>query len=88
MDLMKAVEDRLGAVESWPTHIFQMFVEGPSARTVKNVAAFMYGNDVPLRTDVKCFNACNGCKHSFVEVSRFEWDYVWNRNPYKFHMTE
>jgi hypothetical protein len=47
MDPLRAVENMLGPVERWPTHIL-FVVEDTDARTMKNVAAFTYGNDVPV----------------------------------------
>jgi hypothetical protein len=53
-----------------------MFVEEPNARTVKNVAAFMFGNDVPVEVAVNVFNASNGFNRSFVDEKMYEWYYV------------
>ena len=61
MDPLKAVEDFLGDVESWPTYvIYNIFVEKPNTSSVKKVATFMYGNGVTIERAVQCFNACNG----------------------------
>jgi len=55
MDPLIAVEDILGNVESWPTStIIDIFVTKPNATSVQNVAAFMYGNGVPVKKDVDC----------------------------------
>jgi hypothetical protein len=61
MDPLSLVEEHLGAVESWPTYITQqMIIEQPSERSVRGVAEFIDGNDVPYELAVECFNACNG----------------------------
>jgi len=53
---MRAVGDVLGDVESWPTNaIYNMFVTEHNTISVKKVAAFMYGNGVPIEKAVDCF---------------------------------
>jgi hypothetical protein len=77
MDPLRLVEERIGAVESWPTCIIlHVFVNEPNACTLKNVAVFMYGNEVPVEHAVKCFNACNGLKRSYLVEKMQEWYYV------------
>jgi hypothetical protein len=89
MDPLSVVEERVGAVESWPTYIIlHMFVEEPNARTVRNVAGFMYGNQVPVEHAVNCFDACNGLNRSYVAEKIHEWYYVWRRDSYRSHMVE
>ena len=67
MDPLRAVEDILGDVDTWPTYIiFNIFVEVPDPSSVKKVAAFIYGNGVPLDVAVGCFNACCGIYRSRV----------------------
>jgi hypothetical protein len=61
------VEERVGAVESWLTYIIlHMFVDEPNARRLKNVAGFMFANEVHVGDAVNCFNACNGLNRSYV----------------------
>jgi hypothetical protein len=49
MSTMKWVEEIVGGVESWPTYmILNMFVCPPTEHSMKKVAAFMYGNGVPV----------------------------------------
>jgi hypothetical protein len=45
MDPLSEVEERVGAVETWPSYIIRhMFMDEPNARTVKNLAGLLYGN--------------------------------------------
>jgi hypothetical protein len=61
MDPLRLVEERVGAVKSGPTYIIlHVFVDETNARTVKNVAACMHGNEVLVEHAVNCFNACDG----------------------------
>ena len=49
MDSLSAVENILGDVESLPTCIIlDICVTKPNTISVLNVAAFMYGNGVPV----------------------------------------
>jgi hypothetical protein len=67
MDSLRLVEERVGAVQSWPTYIMlRVFMDEPNARTVKKFAAFMYGNELPVDHAVNCFHACNGLNRSCV----------------------
>jgi hypothetical protein len=74
MDPLSLVEERVGAVESWPAYvILHVFVDEPNARTLRNVAAFLYGNEVPVERAAYCFNACNGRNRSYVDEKIHEW---------------
>ena len=58
---LSTVEDILGNVESWPNSIIiDIIVTKPNATSVQNVAAFMYGNGVPVKKAVDYFVACIG----------------------------
>jgi len=89
MDPLKAVEDFLGDMESWPTYvIYNIFVDESNPSSVKKIAAFMYGNVIPIGSTVKCCNACNGLKSCYVAKSMYEWFFIWDRNPCKSHKAE
>ena len=61
MDSLRELEDILGDVESLSTYlIYDIFVVEPNTHSVKNVAAFMYGNGVPIEKAVDCFISCVG----------------------------
>ena len=69
MDPLKAFEDISGDVESWPTYIiYNLYVVERSTISVKKVAAFMYGNAVPMISAINCFNACMGL-NSYVSCA-------------------
>jgi hypothetical protein len=59
-----------------------------NARTVNNVAGFMFGNEVLVGDAVNCFNACNDLNRSYVAEKMHEWYYLWQRNSYRAHMSE
>jgi len=90
MNPSQKVEDIVGeAVENWPTYvIYNMFLEIPSRTTVKKVAAFMYGNCVPLHTALDCFIACVKTYSYFITVAMQEFYYLWNKYPTRKHKAQ
>ena len=91
MDPLRAVEDILGDVESWPTYIiYNMFLVEPKTISEKKVAAIMYGNAVPVTSAI---NSCNACMEldissSYVSCAMKNWYSSWDKNPYKPHKAE
>ena len=78
-DSLGVVEAQLGSVDSWPPHVLRfMFFLKANPRVMKQVAAFMYGNNVRLSDTVGCYNACNGRYRRGVETEMRacydEWD--------------
>jgi hypothetical protein len=81
-----AVEDILGDVDSWPTYlIYDIFVVNRNTISVQNVAAFMYGNGVPVEKAVDCFLACIGLDSYYVSRAMKDWYSIWDNNPYTAH---
>ena len=59
MDTLRAVEEMLGDVETWPLYvIYNMFILEPNKISVNKIATFMYGNGVLVERAIACFNAC------------------------------
>jgi len=78
MDPLRAVEDILGNVESWSTYIgYNMLVVAPNTINVKKVAAFMYGNGVPVERAIDCFNTCMGLDSYYVSCAMNNWYSIW-----------
>jgi hypothetical protein len=77
---LSAVEDFLGAgVETWPEDIVMyIFVEDPTMFSVKQVAAFMWGNKVPQVLAISCFTICNGGRTAFITEQMAEWYKAWS----------
>ena len=70
MDPLSAVENNLGGVEIWPSSIIiDLFITKPCTVSVINVAAFMYGNNVPVEKVVDCFVACVGIDSYYVSCA-------------------
>ena len=90
MNPLQEVEDIVGEpVENWPTYvIYNMFLVEPNTISVKKVAAFMYGNAVPVISAINCFNACMGLDCYYVSRALKNWYSIWDNNPYKPHKAE
>jgi hypothetical protein len=63
MFLPQFVESVIGGFEAWPTWIIRLlFVEDPTRSNVRKMAAFFYGNGLPVHIAVHFYILCNG-KH-------------------------
>jgi hypothetical protein len=63
MDTLRKVEDILGDVECWSTYlIYDIFVVEPNRNNVKNVAAFIDGNGIPIEKAVHFY-----CMYTIAE---------------------
>jgi hypothetical protein len=90
MSTLKRVEEIVGGVKSWPTYmILDMFVCSPTEQAMKKVAAFMYGNGVPVEMAAECYVACRGREHiQAINQAIFSWYYTWSRDTHKRHMSQ
>jgi len=74
MDPLRAAEDVLGDVESWPTYvIYHMFVVEPNTISVNKVAAFIYCKVVPIEKAVDCCIACIGLDSYYLSCAVKDW---------------
>jgi hypothetical protein len=70
MDPLSTVENILSSVETCPsTIIIDLLVTKPCTISVQNVAAFMYGNCIPVEKAVDCFVACVGIDSYYVSCA-------------------
>ena len=89
MDPLSTIEDIIGNIDTWPTYVIHdMFVETPSIKIVKTVAAFMCGNGIPCELAIDCLNACNGLKKSAVAAFINQYYAEWDSLPYRTHGTQ
>ena len=67
-----------------------MFLVEPNTISVKKVAAFMYGNAVPVTSAINCFNACMelDSASSYVSNAMKHWYSTWDKYPYRPHKAE
>jgi hypothetical protein len=85
---LSCVEQFLGVAitDAWPSLIIeQLFMDVPTDTTLRHVATFMQGNRVTIQMAIDFFNACNGMHQCYVDGKFYEWYYIYDRNPYKFH---
>ena len=88
MDLLSAVENILGDVETWPSSIFiDLFITKPCTLIVIHVAAFMYGNNIPVEKAMDCFVACVGID-SYVSCVVKDLYTTWDNLPSKTHLAQ
>src|SRR5215469_6545491 len=80
-NLVQCVEHHLGPLDTWPTHILMyLFNMVPISPRVKRVAAFFYGNNVPLNIAVAFFQTCNNALSVFVDEEMGTWYRIWQDN--------
>lgn len=87
---LQCVEEIIGRVESWPTYILMhMFYEEPGVRVMKNVAAFLYGNGVPVEKAADCYAACRGQRYVHTILNGVSsWYKTWDRYPCDKHVAQ
>jgi hypothetical protein len=68
MSLLGFLEENLGTVAEWPTHVLRLlFVEAGTSLTMMSVAAFFYGNSIPLDAAVS-YRICYDNLHDVVDI--------------------
>ena len=53
--------------------------------SVRNVAAFMYSNSIPVEKAVDCFIACVEIEIYYVSCAVKDWYTTWDNLPHKAH---
>jgi hypothetical protein len=89
MCLLQQVEQHLGQIDTWPTYIIRyLFIDVPKPGIVRELAAFFYGNDIPVSVASQLYNACND-KYN-LQVNEYICGLYshWQRCRYKIHMSE
>jgi hypothetical protein len=79
MLLLPFIEERLGAIALWPTYVLRiLFVDGPTLLGVSSVAAFFYGNGIPMNAAISLYLTCSGYNVSFkthiIQTCYDEWN--------------
>jgi len=89
MDPLSTVENILGSIETWPSAVIvDLFITKPCTMSVQNVAAFMYGNCIPVEKAVDCFIACVGIESYYVSCAVKDWYTTWDNIPHKTHFAK
>ena len=84
--LLPRVEAVLGPIERWPrTVLDQLFNDPPTETSVRDVAAFCYGNGVPYNLAYQLFDACNTMimvsPHKVICTWYCTWQTAAHKNP-------
>jgi hypothetical protein len=92
MFLLQSVEQRLGLINTWSAYILNiLFVDEPAVNNVRILAAFFYGNGVPLHMATQLYEVCNNtCNlNTIIYMSELyaQWSpSVYLPTEYGFHM--
>jgi hypothetical protein len=84
MSLFGFLEEKLGTVAAWPTHVLRIiFVEESNTLTITAVAAFFYGNSIPLDAALSFYRICNdSVPDDVVDIVMTDCNEGWDTNSY------
>jgi hypothetical protein len=70
MSLLGFLEEKLGPITAWPTQVLRLlFVDAGTSLTMTAVAAFFYGNSIPLNAALSFYRICNDNLHDTVDMA-------------------
>jgi len=82
------LERTLGSLHSWPQDILRyLFIVTPSSYTTLELAAFFFGNRIPLITALDFLHECCDLPPEIPDLFRSKYD-SWERRPGQIHMYE
>ena len=77
MSILNFVESRLGSLKNWPHDILRyIFYVKPRRFTTLQLAAFFYGNKIPLDTAFELYQECNNPTTKDIELFRKKYE-IW-----------
>jgi hypothetical protein len=83
MALLGFLEEKLGTVAAWPTHVLRLlFVEAGTSLTLMSVAAFFYGNSIPLNAALSFYRICNDNVPDVVGIVMTDYYDGWDATTY------
>ena len=87
MSSLPTLERLLGSLHSWPREILRyLFLVTPTSHTIRDLAAFLCGNDIPLHLALDHFQECFSPTPDHIDSFRSEYD-AWDLDitwPYIF----
>ena len=84
MDPLRAVEDILGNVDTQPNYIIcDLFDTEPNNISATHVAAFIYGNGIPIEKAIDCFIACIEMDSYYVSCAMKDWYSTWDNTAHE-----
>jgi hypothetical protein len=82
MNPLAAVEASLGPLETWPVYIHMYLMLPYSENILKNIAAFMYGNQIGLEEAWKCYYACEIYEKKVpIKEGMKKYFDMWSKSP-------
>jgi hypothetical protein len=82
------VEQRLGDVDTWPSHIIGcLFLEFLTRNIIKRLAAFFYGKDIIPSLAVGVYELCNADYTSLVVSAMRNFYFEWQRKRFTPHLS-
>jgi hypothetical protein len=82
MSLLGFLEDKLRTVAAWPTRVLRLlFVEAGTSLTMMSVAAFFYGNSIPLDAALS-YRICNDNVPDVVDIVMTDYYDGWDATNY------
>ena len=83
------VERVLGDVDTWPSHkIGFLFLELPTRRIIKRLAAFFYGNDIRPSLVESVYELCNADYTPLDGSAMHSFYYEWQRKRFTPHLSQ
>lgn len=83
MSVLHIVELQLGPIDTWPTFTLEhLFLNAPTPWIATEIAAFFYGNAVPLTLAYELYRACNPHSDASVLDLLDERYSVWTQSNY------
>jgi hypothetical protein len=70
MFLLQFLEEKLGTVTLWATYVLRLlFVDAPTVLGITSLAAFFYGNSVPMNAALSLYMTCNAGDPISLDIS-------------------
>jgi len=89
MSLIRAVENIVGSIENWPTHILEhLFCEIPDLEALEGLIAFFYGKGIPCPMACQFFHACNSKATANVTEQFYAIYSFWESCTYEVHLAQ
>jgi hypothetical protein len=88
MSDLQSLEHTLGSLNTWPQDILRyLFCVPPTPYTTLDLAAFFYGNGIPLLMAQKFFSECFNPSSTHLDISQSKSE-AWERNTHCPHTYE
>ena len=82
-------ERLLGDVDTWPSHIIGfLFLQLPTRRIIKLLAAFFYGNDICPSLAESLYELCNADYTPLVGSAMRNFYHEWQRKRFTPHLSQ